>query len=61
MMLVRKVGISGVLSSYMMSLFGGMMLLDSSGRRDMQQRSVGMSCHTLMMTSPLYNMSATLP
>ena len=60
-LLVSKVGIVGVLASYMMLLLGGMMLLDPSGRRDMRQICVGMSRHPMMMISPLYDMSSPVP
>ena len=53
MLLLRKVGISGVLASYMMLMFGGILLLDTSGRSDMRQIRVGMSLQPLIMTSPL--------
>ena len=43
MMLAGKVGIFGVLVSYMMLLFGGILLLDPSGRSETRQRCVGMS------------------
>ena len=52
-MLVKKVGISDVIASYMMLLFGWMLFMDPSDRSDMRQRRVGMSRQTLMMTSPL--------
>ena len=53
MLLVRKVGISGVPDLSIMLLFGGILLLDTYGRSDMLQRRVGMSRQPLMMTSPL--------
>ena len=53
MLLVSKFGISGVLSSYMMMLFGGMLLLDSNGSSDMLPKRVGMPRQPLMMTYPL--------
>ena len=61
MMLAGKVGIFGVLVSYMMLLFGGILLLDRSGRSDIRQRCVGMSRQPLVMTSPFYDMYAPVP
>ena len=61
MMLVRKVGISGVIASYMILLFGGMLLLDTYVRSDMREIHVVMSYQHLMMTSTLYDMSYPLP
>ena len=61
MLLVKKVGIFGVFASSMMLLFGGMLLLDSSGRSDMLQRRVGMYLHPLMMISPFNDMSNPVP
>ena len=61
MLLVRKVGIFGVLASCMMLLFGGIFLLDPSGKSDMRQRRVGISRHSLMMISPLFDMSDLVP
>ena len=53
MMLVRKVGIYGVLASYMMLMFGGILLLDPSDRSEMLQRRLGIYCQHMMMTSLL--------
>ena len=48
-LLMRKVGIFGVLASSMMLLFGRNLLLYPSGRRDMRHRRVSMSCQPLMI------------
>ena len=53
MLLVRKVGIYGVLDSSSMFLFCGMLLLDSSGRSYMSQRRVVINYQPMMMTSTL--------
>ena len=60
-MLVRKFGIFGVLALSMMLLFGGIMLLDPSGRSEMRQICVGISRQPLMITSPLYDMYDPVP
>ena len=45
----------------MMLSFGGMLFLDPSGRIDMRHRRVGMSRQTLVMISPLYDVSDPVP
>ena len=61
MLLVRKVGIFGVLASSTMLSFDGMLFLDKSGRSDTRQRHVVMSRQTLMMIYPLYYISVPIP
>ena len=58
---MSKVGISCVISSSMILLFGGMMLLYPSGSSEMRQIRVGMTCQPLIMTSPLYDISSPVP
>ena len=60
-LLVVKVGFSGLLDSSMMLMFCGILLLDPSGRSDMRQRRVGASHQPLMIISPLQDMSYPVP
>ena len=60
-LLVSKVGISGVIASSIMLLFCGKLFFDPYGRSGMLQRRVGMSRQPLMMNSSLYDMSTYVP